>query len=79
MGYEQYLILFLMISRSRRDGDLDRQNDIGSPVDMLVNTVARMQKDIVTLLKENHLLRMPAIPQVVQAPRRAAFTTTTTV
>ena len=33
---------------SLRDGDLDRQ-DIGSPVDMLVNTVARMQKDIATL------------------------------
>ena len=60
---------------SLRDGDLDRQ-DIGSPVDMLVNTVARMQKDIATLREENRLLRMPAIPQVVQPPRRAAFTTT---
>ena len=60
-----------------RDGDLDRQQkDIGSPVDMLVNTVARMQKDIVTLREENRLLRTPAIPQVVQAPRRAAFTST---
>ena len=35
---------------------------------MLVNTVARMQKDIATLREENHLLRMPAIPHVVQAP-----------
>ena len=61
---------------SLRDGDLDRQKDIGSPVDMLVNTVARMQKDIATLREENRLLRTPAIPQVVQAPRRAAFTTT---
>ena len=43
---------------------------------MLVNMVARMQKDIVTLREENRLLRTPAIPQVVQAPRRAAFTTT---
>ena len=33
---------------SLRNGDLDRQ-DIGSPVDVLVNTVARMQKDIATL------------------------------
>ena len=33
---------------SLRGGDLDQQ-DIGSPVDMLVNTVARMQKDIATL------------------------------
>ena len=61
---------------SLRDGGLDRQKDIGLPVDMLVNTVARMQKDIATLREENRLLRMPAIPQVVQAPRRAAFTTT---
>ena len=52
---------------SLRDGDLDRQ-DIGSPVDMLVNTVARMQKDIATLREENCLLIMPAIPHVVQAP-----------
>ena len=62
---------------SLRDGDLDRQ-DIGSPVDMLVNTVARMQKDIATLREENRLLRTPAIPQVVQAPQRVAFTTTIT-
>ena len=43
---------------------------------MLVNTVARKQKDIATLCEENLILRTPAIPQVVQAPRRAAFTTT---
>ena len=43
---------------------------------MLVNTVARMQKDKATLREENRLLRTPAIPQVVQASRRAAFTTT---
>ena len=60
---------------SLRDGGLDRRKDIGSPVDMLVNTVARMQKDIATLHEENHILRTPAIPQVVQAPRRVAFTT----
>ena len=60
---------------SLRDGGLDRRKDIGSPVDMLVNTVARMQKDIVTLREENRILRTPAIPQVVQAPRQVAFTT----
>ena len=59
---------------SLRDGGLDRQKDIGSPVDMLVNTVARMQKDIATLREENRLLRTLAISQVVQAPRRAALT-----
>ena len=43
---------------------------------MLVNMVARMQKGIATLREENRLLRTPAIPQVVQVPQRAAFTTT---
>ena len=70
MGYVQYLILILKNSRRTVfwDGGLDRQKDIGSPVDMLVNTVAQMQKDIATLREENRLLRTPAIPQVVQAP-----------
>ena len=62
-------------SRSR-DSGLDRQKDIGSPVDILVDTVARMQQDLSRLREENRLLRTPAIPQVVQAPRRAAFTST---
>ena len=57
---------------SLRDSGLDRQKDIGLPVNML----ARMQKDIATLREENRLLRTPAIPQGVQAPRWAAFTTT---
>ena len=59
-----------------RDGGLDRQKDIGSPVDILVDTVAQMQQDLTRLREENRLLRTPAIPQVVQAPRRVAFTTT---
>ena len=59
-----------------RDSGLDRQKDIGSPVDLLVDTVARMQQDLTRLREENRLLRTPAIPQVVQAPRRAAFTST---
>ena len=53
---------------SLRDGGPDRRKDIGSPVDMLVNTVARMQKDIATLRKENPILRTPAIPLVVRPP-----------
>ena len=51
---------------SLRDGGLDCQKDIGSLVDMLVNTVARMQKDIATLREENCLLI--TISQVVQTP-----------
>ena len=59
-----------------RDGGLDRQKDVGSPVDVLVDTVARMQQDLASLRAENQLLRTPAIPQVVCAPRQAAFTMT---
>ena len=44
---------------SLRDGGL-LQKDIGSPVDMLVDTVSRIQKDIAILREENHLLRTPA-------------------
>ena len=59
-----------------QDSGLDHQKDIGSPVDILVDMVARMQQDLTRLREENRLLRTPAIPQVVQAPRRAAFTST---
>ena len=45
-------------------------------MDMLVDTVSRIQKDIAVLRKENRLLRTPATSQVVQAPRRAVLTTT---
>ena len=63
-----------------RDSGIDRRKDIGSPVDILVDTVARMQQDLSRLRDENCLLRTPAVPQVVNAPppppRRAAFTST---
>ena len=58
------------------DGGPDRQKDVGSPVDMLVDTVARMQLDLADLRAENRMLRTPGVPQVVCAPRQAAFTTT---
>ena len=45
-------------------------------MDMLVDTVSQIQKDIAILREENRLLRTPATSQVVQAPRRAALTTT---
>ena len=60
---------------SLRDGGL-RQKDIGSPVDILVDTVSRIQKDMAILREENRILRTPAASQVVQAPRWAALTTT---
>ena len=59
-----------------QDGEPDRQKDVGSPVDMLVDMVVRMQLDLVDLRAENPMLRTPGFPQVVHAPRQAAFTTT---
>ena len=40
-----------------RDGGPDRQKDVGLPVDVLVDTVARMQQDLANLRAENRLLR----------------------
>ena len=45
------------------------RKDVGLPVDVLVDTVARMQQDLASLRAENRLLRTPAVPQVVRAPR----------
>ena len=59
-----------------RDGGPDRQKDVGSPVDMLVDTVAQMQLDLADLRTENRMLRTPGVPQVVRAPRQAEFTMT---
>ena len=52
---------------SLRDGGLCHK-DIGSPVDVLVDTVSRIQKDMAILREENHLLRTTAASQAVQAP-----------
>ena len=60
---------------SLRDGDQSQKN-IGSPVDLLVNTVSHMQKDVATLREKNRILRTPATSKVIQAPWRAALTTT---
>ena len=43
---------------------------------MLVNTMLHMQRDLAVLRDENCALRTPATPRVIQAPRRAALTTT---
>ena len=41
-----------------------------------MDMVSRIQKDMAILREENRLFRTPAASQVVQAPRRAALTTT---
>ena len=53
-----------------------RRKDIESPVDMLVDTVSCIQKEMAIHREENRLLRTPATSQVVQVPRWAALTTT---
>ena len=42
-----------------------------------MDTASRIQNEMAIIREENHLLRTQAASQVVQAPRRAAFTTTT--
>ena len=54
-GCEQCLNIFTE-GRSRDIG-LDRQKYIGLPVDILVDTVARMQQALARLREENHLFR----------------------
>ena len=44
-----------------REGGPDRQKDVGSPVDRLVDTVARMQVDLADLRAENRMLRTPRV------------------
>ena len=58
-----------------RDGGQDQKN-VRSPIETLVNMVSHMQRDLAILRDENRALRTPATSQVIQAPRRAAFTTT---
>ena len=53
-----------------RDGGLNCQKDVGSPVDRLVDAVARMQVDLADLRAENRMLRTPSVPQVIRAPRQ---------
>ena len=50
------------------------QRKFKSPVEMLANMVAHMQRDLDILRDENHALK--SAPQVIQAPRQAALTTT---
>ena len=45
-------------------------------MNMPVDTVSCIQKDMAILREENRLLRIPAASQVIQVPRRAALMTT---
>ena len=52
------------------------QRNFRSPIEMLVNTVSHMQRDLAILRDENRTLRTPTTSQVIQAPQRATLTTT---
>ena len=69
--YEMYQNHFQMVFRK-----ISYEMAVRTPVDMLVDTVARMQKDLAMLREENLVIRTPPTSQVIQAPRRAALTTT---
>ena len=46
-----------------------------SPENILINTVARLQRDLADIRDESRHVRTPGVPPVVPTPRQAAFTT----
>ena len=59
-----------------RDVSSDRRNVPWSPENILIDTVAHLQQDLVDIRAESRQLRAPGVPPVVPTPRQAAFTTT---
>ena len=59
-----------------RDVSSDRQNVPWSPENILLDTVARLQQDLVDIRAESRQLRTPGVPPVVPTPRQDAFTAT---
>ena len=53
-----------------REGGPDSHKNVESPVDRLVDTVARMKVDLADLRAENRMLKTPRVPQVTCAPRQ---------
>ena len=56
-----------------RDVGPDRRSDGWSPVNVLEDTVARMQRDMAEIRAENRLLRTPGVQPVVPTPRQAVL------
>ena len=57
-----------------KDGGPDRRNVPWSPDNVLIDTVARLQRDLAAMKVESHLLRTPGVAPVVPTPRQVAFT-----
>ena len=58
------------------DVSSDHRNVPWSPENILIDTVARLQQDLVDIRAESRQLRTPGVPPVVPTPRQAAFMTT---
>ena len=58
-----------------KDVGLDRRNVPWSPENILIDTVARLQRDLADIRAESRQVRTPGVPPVVPTPRQAAFTT----
>ena len=54
----------------------DRRNVPWSPENVLIDTVARLQRDLADMKAESHFLRTPEVPPGVPTPRHVAFTST---
>ena len=59
-----------------RDVGLDRRSVSWSPENILIDTVARLQRDLAEIRAESQQLRTPGVLPVVPTLRQAAFTTT---
>ena len=59
-----------------RDVDLDRWNIPWSLENVLIDTVARQQRDLDNMRAESCFLRTLGVPTVVPTPRHMAFTST---
>ena len=62
-------------ARDKDDGS-DRRNVPWSPENILIDTVARLQRDVADIRAESRQVRTSEVPPVVPTTRQAAFTTT---
>ena len=70
------VVLQIFTDVRTRDVGSDRRNDVWSPENVLVDTVAWLQPDLADIRAESRLLRTPRVQHEVHTPQQAAFTTT---
>ena len=59
-----------------QDVGLNRRNVPCSPENILIDTVARLLRDLADIRAESRQFRTPGVPHVVPTTRQAAFMTT---